>query len=390
MAVPFKAKDVASERTEFGHPDMAIILTQISYYYSGLTDDQLRDCFSSKEFQNNPAVEYARWIQNVPPNKIHPSVREYNGVNLEDHEQRTLHLFPILRKCTTVIDFWLSNFVYPKESKQFEGKMTCTAWDLVSENKLQLTTGFSGTNDSANLLPGLITQNDLPELQGTNRKLECVLMRPEMLYRHFASNITSIGILQQLNQEGIKVLLDCGALMLQLDNEQVAVEWMKIDHNLEAVVFFNKKNVLTVKEKERQQNCPFELSPFRERLDVCGIYLDDEHTRGTDLKFPQGSRACVTLGNGLTRDKMVQACMRMRMLGMGHVVTFWSSNEVHNKIQNLASLTNSEIEGRQVLDWVKANSKQFEEDGMIYWTNSAVNYAKKRGGEMIFFNSGKQ
>lgn len=35
MAVPFKAKDVAAEMTEFGHPDVAICLTQISYYYSG-------------------------------------------------------------------------------------------------------------------------------------------------------------------------------------------------------------------------------------------------------------------------------------------------------------------------------------------------------------------
>lgn len=36
MAVPFRAKDVAAEMTEFGHPDVAICLTQLSYYYSGL------------------------------------------------------------------------------------------------------------------------------------------------------------------------------------------------------------------------------------------------------------------------------------------------------------------------------------------------------------------
>lgn len=36
MAIPFKAKDVAVEMTEFGHPDVAICLTQLSYYYSGL------------------------------------------------------------------------------------------------------------------------------------------------------------------------------------------------------------------------------------------------------------------------------------------------------------------------------------------------------------------
>lgn len=37
MAIPFKAKDVAAENTEFGHPDVAICFTQLSYYYSGET-----------------------------------------------------------------------------------------------------------------------------------------------------------------------------------------------------------------------------------------------------------------------------------------------------------------------------------------------------------------
>lgn len=36
MAVPFRAKDVAAEMTEFGHPELAICLTQLSYYYSGI------------------------------------------------------------------------------------------------------------------------------------------------------------------------------------------------------------------------------------------------------------------------------------------------------------------------------------------------------------------
>lgn len=36
MAVPFRAKDVAADLTEFGHSDVAIGLTQLSYYYSGM------------------------------------------------------------------------------------------------------------------------------------------------------------------------------------------------------------------------------------------------------------------------------------------------------------------------------------------------------------------
>lgn len=50
MAIPFKAKDVAAEMTEFGHPDVAICMTQLSYYYSGL---KFHFSFTFKYFQIN-------------------------------------------------------------------------------------------------------------------------------------------------------------------------------------------------------------------------------------------------------------------------------------------------------------------------------------------------
>lgn len=296
MAVPFKAKDVARERTEFGHSDMAIILTQLSYYYSGLTDEQVIQCFNllKKSDILNPMHEYDSWIQFIPKNQIDPSVQRYDGINLDDYEQKYKHLFPMLRKSMGIINFWLNHFVFPKESKQFPGKMTCTAWDLCGENKSLLTTGFSGTNDTQDLLPLTIKQRDLKELQMTNLNLEKLLLDPENnSYEALHSDITSRSILEKLKQRKIKILLDCGALMLELNNEEVAEEWLKIDSSLAAVVYFNKRNILTVRNRIAK-DCDFELSPFREMLDKCGVYLDDEHTRGTDLKFPLGSQVnCV-------------------------------------------------------------------------------------------------
>lgn len=50
MAIPFKAKDVAAEMTEFGHPDVAVCFTQMSYYYAGkiiyIIQTQHRACHS--------------------------------------------------------------------------------------------------------------------------------------------------------------------------------------------------------------------------------------------------------------------------------------------------------------------------------------------------------
>lgn len=59
------------------------------------------------------------------------------------------------------------------------------------------------------------------------------------------------------------------------------------------------------------------------------IYLDDHHTRGTDLKLPSRARAVVTLSVKLPKEKLVQACMRMRQLGKGQEVCFVPAHEVH-------------------------------------------------------------
>jgi hypothetical protein len=47
---------------------------------------------------------------------------------------------------------------------------------------------------------------------------------------------------------------------------------------MDGVVFFNNKNTLTVKMRGSRKDCPLDLSPFRERLNTCAVYLDDEHT----------------------------------------------------------------------------------------------------------------
>jgi len=45
LAVPDLAKDSPSARADFSHPDIAIVLTCLSYYYRGLDDKQIYDSF---------------------------------------------------------------------------------------------------------------------------------------------------------------------------------------------------------------------------------------------------------------------------------------------------------------------------------------------------------
>ena len=58
LAVPYRAKDVPTIRADFGHPDVAIAFTCLSYYYGGLRNEDLTLCFTLLFKLDNPVLEY--------------------------------------------------------------------------------------------------------------------------------------------------------------------------------------------------------------------------------------------------------------------------------------------------------------------------------------------
>jgi len=304
LAVPFRAKDMPSLRAEFGHPDIAVTLTCISYYYAGLTHDQLILCFDLLLKQDNPALEYESWVfglQFVPQ-----SLRHFSGINTESAEQ--LRDLEELFACNkAVIDFYLSRVVFPKEAKAFPSKLACSGWDLAQE-KRHLTTGFSGTNDNRYLLPSSIVQHDLDYQRSTNARVLAFLLRPENNY--YTSTLPGqkvshfIDILVAQTPE-VRVLLDVGAQMLELKNQELAETWLRAKHDAQAAVFVNDDDEIVVVSRDGTVE-PLASSPFSQQLDQCVIYLDDAHTRGTDVKLPSGFRAAVTLGPKVTKDRLTQ------------------------------------------------------------------------------------
>ena len=299
-----------SLRSEFGHPDVAITLTCLAYYYAGLTVPQLRQCIDLLYKLDNPALEYSRWVRrgrNIPE-----TLRRLSGVNLDDTEQFDKLLVPLFRNNSAVADFFLSQIVFPQEAKTFPHKLTATSWDLVEEAK-HPTTGFSGTNDNRFLLPTSITQHSRVEQLSTNARVLSYLLQPEN-NTYFCST-TSKGeipstreFLQRLtaNFPDVRVLLDVGAQMLQLSNEDLVRCWLSFRLDVAAAIFFNEDDELTVVTQHQTNLEPFHSSPFRQRLDECVVYIDDAHTRGTDLKLPRHARALVTLGPRVTKDRLVQ------------------------------------------------------------------------------------
>jgi hypothetical protein len=65
LAVPFRAADTPSERTEYAQPEVALVLTFLSYYYDGLTRDELRAALEQLMGMGLNAQEeiYNDWLQ---------------------------------------------------------------------------------------------------------------------------------------------------------------------------------------------------------------------------------------------------------------------------------------------------------------------------------------
>ena len=103
----------------------------------------------------------------------------------------------------------------------------------------------------------------------------------------------------------IRVLLDVGAQMLDLQNHELAKAWLDTAPKAAAAIYFNEDDELMVCSRDGSAQL-LRSSPFLQQLDRCVVYLDDAHTRGIDIKFPIGFRAAVTLGPKVTKDRLTQ------------------------------------------------------------------------------------
>ncbi|KAF2020220.1 hypothetical protein BU24DRAFT_477383 [Aaosphaeria arxii CBS 175.79] len=391
IAVPYHAKGVPSPTSEWGHPDVAIILTCLSFYYEGLTTSQFKHSFEQLLKSDEPGVEFETWVSSGVPE----SLSDHKIINPDDTVQFAT-LYQHVRHNIHMIDFYLNNFVFPKHAKQFETKLQASGWDLVQfdpDRKLNCaTTGFSGTNDSRHQLPMTIQQNDLAELKHTNAEVLSYLL--EGRNRRYVPAVDDQGkrlsetdLLAKLvdpfgkglqnpsHSERLRILIDAGAQILEHDNRSLAMEWLKIDHDASVAVYFDSSDHRAWVIYKNGKLIPLVASPFAERLENCVVYLDESHCRGIDIKFPPNAKAALTLGPHLTKDAFAQAAMRMRLLGTTQSVTTFSPPEVHQKILDVQQKIQGDyIDSSDVISWLlKQTCTAIEQTEPLYYAQG-VNY----------------
>ncbi|KAL0213195.1 hypothetical protein RCL1_006821 [Eukaryota sp. TZLM3-RCL] len=343
IAVPFRARDVPALAAEFSDVDLVIFLTIISFYHSGLNEDQFK-----KVIENMTSDQYLleEWTDR------HFS---FDSLILADYAQVS-RLYRKIKFKFGFINYYLNHHVFPHFTKQFATKRSASPWHLAS-SKCPVT-GFSGTNQSQSLLPFPVVQNDLDFVLHTNTEMDSALKRQKVV--DYDGNVLN----WLLAKPKIQILLDVGAVV-EHSNEDFAKEWLKrsktpgiqgvVYFKNDAIVVFDGKTVISLYD-----------SPYATQLEKCLVFLDDFHTRGTDLKFPPKAVAAVTLYRSLSRDRVAQGSMRLRQL---------MSDDCKIR-QSIVFLRPPDLKFKCIVAWLQSNTKLLLAQSRLTWTRQGISFIK--------------
>ncbi|CAK0864044.1 unnamed protein product [Prorocentrum cordatum] len=383
LAVPFRAKDAPVDRTEFGHPDVQICHTLQSYYSDGLSREQVQESFALllRLGENELQERYRTWLQLSSP-RMSPEDKEAlltpSRIDCQDADSLDA-LYRNFRGNFEVVNFWLNSVVFPSDCMQYPHRLVASAWHLAEGEEVH---GFSGTNDNRPTLPIHVEQKELKHSRSTNGKLVQVLTDPALhntAYRVISnSEAADASELLDFVASKASVLLDAGAVVTGLANRDVCravlASQSPAAQRFQGAVFFDERGGIAVLDR-RGREWPLASSPAQPRS--CFTYLDELHTRGTDLKFAKDAVAVLTLGKGMTKDKLVQAAMRLRQLGVGQSVLLCGTEEVTRSIVQTTGVPRESLDSRAVLLWACVNTVEQQEEALVQWSSQGAVHTRQ-------------
>ncbi|KAE9345832.1 hypothetical protein PR003_g7734 [Phytophthora rubi] len=387
IAIPFRAADVPSERSEFSHPDVCIVLTLLGYYHGGLTDDEVRSAFRMllRLDISEQEQQYNRWYSGVQ-SRLNAEERkalcDVRHVSLADARQFET-LCRVYKFYMEMINFYLNTCVFPKDTQQYPQRLSRTAWNLAAgDNNI----GFSGTNDNHRLLPLSVTQREPnePSLLGTNGKMIDKILQVTHSYDVIRpgpqrSTLPWQSVLLFAMDKNAQALIDTGALLAGVTNYDAAEFLLRqTDFRFAGVTYYDSREELNcwmIADKARRLQVPLKKSSMLEKETF--VIFDEARSRGPAMKLLSDASAVLTLGPKLTKDKFMQGAGRMRQLGCNQTLWIVSFDEVAQSIlQTSGQRAVARVGAVDVLNWVMDNTKTEAIRGLLEWAGNGIHFRK--------------
>lgn len=377
VAVPYRGSDRPSERAEYAHPDTLILFTHLAYYYRGLSKEECTEAVTALLKLGSIAQkeEYKQWLHGVKSLNAGKRrlIDDADKLDATNAAQMTL-LHKVYQYNMAAISFWLDACVLPRETMQFPQRISANAFHL-AESKTRSITGFSGTKDNSILLPTQVTQEqaDMQEVKATDGKMIALILQNRQVRRLSTSVKLFEAVLRECIQLGTSALIDGGALMAGLENDEVARRMISLleenrNDEIQGVVFFDKTEASWVVLSPEGRQWPLGSSPIHER--DAFVYFDESHCRGADMKLRNNASALLTIGPDMCKDKLMQAAGRMRKLDRGQRLVFGVPEEIARKFGS----DKETLTSKKLLKWILGNTVKAIAKGLVAWGMQGAAY----------------
>ncbi|OQR84514.1 hypothetical protein ACHHYP_13291 [Achlya hypogyna] len=340
LAVPFVGKDVPSRSSEFAHPDVLIGLTILAYRYEGVRRSdlktvvaQLKHDFSRQlgpREQRPAAALFRSWVlEGLARAQSTSGVLPLPLFQLNDASQ-VARLLQLVRLLPSIVHYYVRQHVFPSCMNFQKLKVSACGHELGSDSLFAKRIGFSGT--PSNLLPlDLGTCHYEPRSDG-NIFAVLTSARVTTLERKLDWSATSLLRDIATHDPPFHALIDTGALITGLDNEEVARFLLQhLPPAMEGVVYLDPSDRQMILLRDHAAAMP---------LVQCGLspekrfsFYDQVHTTGMDIKQCPSARAVLTLGKDMTFRDYAQGAYRMRGIGAGQTIHLYLIPEVENRIR---------------------------------------------------------
>lgn len=409
MAVPYRATDTPDDRSEFAHPDRALMLTYQAYYHDGLTEAELRDLIRWLQGLSPTQQEkiFASWMaatQEDMSEAERSSLSAVNQVDLENSLQWET-LSKHFRLAMPVIDCFVEHHVVPRFGRQFPRRLQATPWDLTAG--LWWRTGFSGTDDTELLLPKglrpapLSEWPDLKQLHATEagmHELICRQSEESVLRLDLAAEdagdenphsaecavpTAAARVVKAALANGCTLILDAGALLLGVTPHQLAkhiCDRLRATKEIKGVTYAERDATTRqwswkVMRKEDYFVWSKASAPVATR-DTFAVY-GQAMCRGADLRLKPLAKALLTLGPSMCTDTLLQAAGRLRQLQTQRLVlaaphNIWLRLQAMEREKMLASNAPTVA---TVLRWTSENTVRYVELALPRWAGQGLHRA---------------
>lgn len=273
----------------------------------------------------------------------------------------------------------MSSFIFPNNTEYYEKKLSGNAHTLAGEGQ---TKGFYGTDDRNDTMPESIVPKRLSSQEGTNGKMLHILSRK--INSTYQSKIEIFGTASLLDQvceyakenKDCYILIDAVATITEMSNFDVSKYLIKkIDKRFDEIVYFSDKNNRIMVILRNNESLPLPTCHIDNKK--LFVYLDEVHTRGTDLKLPLTAHGIVTLGKNMTKDKLMQAVMRLRDLDFKQSIVFWGLKEISAEIAIINGTKLDDITSKHVLTWITYNTIRKNESDLYLVMKEKLQYVIK-------------